>query len=230
MLSAKVALEVGKYCGSCITGGTRTRSGIPGEEEVTPSFEGDILLAVCNMHGWPAFVRALDRPARCVVIGRHPEERLRSLYTYARSGGEWWFRNSGIMNHLDAAANVTDSLENFFWPEMGRPYLEQSHSYIQRNLEEGCLFLRYKDFAMNFNQTIVKMLSWWHILQDDIPPLVALLQGADFAQKSARELKDDPHHSESKFSETVLLEVKAWIASHPDVQRLVRAQLAEVPY
>ncbi len=32
------------------------------------------------------------RPVRCVTLVREPLARLKSLYLYARSGGEAWFR------------------------------------------------------------------------------------------------------------------------------------------
>merc|ERR1712232_3251 len=123
--------------------------------EAFPTFEGDALLAIVNMRGWPEYAKGLQRPFRCVVLGREPEARLRSLYLYSRSGGEYWVRSAGIARRLNTP-NTTESLLEF-WDLMGRGYLEQSHEYVRRNVQHGCRLIPYSDFARNFNATVRAM-------------------------------------------------------------------------
>ena len=41
---------------------------MPDKNKKVPTFEGDALLAIINMHKWPSHVKELGRPARCVVF------------------------------------------------------------------------------------------------------------------------------------------------------------------
>ena len=98
LLSAKIAAEVGSACGVCVASGERSRSGIPGPVEDLPSYDGQLLHAIVNMRTWPAYAEQQrlrlggEGETLCVTILRDPLSRLQSLYGYARSGGEHWFR------------------------------------------------------------------------------------------------------------------------------------------
>eukprot|EP00928_Gymnodinium_smaydae_P071974 TRINITY_DN5542_c0_g1_i1.p1 TRINITY_DN5542_c0_g1~~TRINITY_DN5542_c0_g1_i1.p1 ORF type:complete len:597 (-),score=100.43 TRINITY_DN5542_c0_g1_i1:181-1971(-) len=231
MLAAKLLLEVGLHCGLCISGGTRRGPGIPGESEAPPTFEGDALLAVVNMRGWPEHVRSLGRPARCAVFARDPGERLRSLYLYARSGGEYWARAAGLTRRLAASndTNATEASLAHFWDIMGRGYLVQSHAYIMMSKREGCTIIRYGDFKMKFNATVLSLLSAFGIQGAEArEAIVARAQKLDFGRKSRQELERDPHHSASKFSPELVSAVELWTRTSPAVRELVKRQRDEL--
>ena len=124
VLSARIAAEVGSACGYCVASGERTRAGIPGPVETLPVYDGRLLLAITNMQTWPDYVVAQGFPdprikqpqstgtkgtVRCVSMLREPLDRLRSLYLYARSGGEAWFRyESGLMRRLQETGSTAN--------------------------------------------------------------------------------------------------------------------------
>ena len=101
LLSAKLLMDLGAACNLCVASGERSRAGIPGPEEELPTYDGDILHGIINMRSWPEYAASRgDGTARCVSIIRDPLARLKSLYLYARSGGEQWFISSGIAHML----------------------------------------------------------------------------------------------------------------------------------
>ena len=146
---------------------------------------------------------------RCVILVREPQARLRSLYTYARSGGEHWFRfESGYMQALqNTSISLQDSIE-LFWSEFGKAYLKQSHNYMLMNLNLGCLPVEMELFKTNFTHAVYTVLHAYGISERAIPHLIERLGGsADMSRKSEMQKKADAHVTANKFSAALVAEV-----------------------
>jgi hypothetical protein len=261
VLSARIVAELGTSCGVCIASGERSAAGIPGPVEELPVYEGQLLHAIINMRPWPQYARrhgyTLDSAAadamqlvgtrsdtepaavrnvtgagvRCVVILRDPASRLQSLYTYARSGGEHWFRyQSGIMAAL-ASPNITlsESL-SLFWNGFGRDYLMQSHEYLVYNLKLGCKPVTMEAFKANYSEAVKQIMVHYNVRSEVIPLLLSRLSGADLSRKTEEQKKADKHVTANKFSPALLAGVKEFLHSDPEVSELVRQQRIELGY
>ena len=124
------------------------------------------------MRGWPAYAekqkrRLVTNSVLCVTIIRDPLSRLKSLYTYARSGGEHWFRyESGIMRQLrNSTLSLKESLIDVYWDAFGKDYLMQSHEYLMANLfAHRCQPVRLEDLSKNFDGEMFALLhKQWKI-------------------------------------------------------------------
>lgn len=239
------SLQIGTACGLCVASGE-----IPGPIEDLPIYPGQMLHAIVNMRTWPQYVeqmgydmKSLLSPAssseaspsndkgivRCVVLTRDPLSRLRSLYTYARSGGEHWFRyESGYMQKLgDPSLTLQQSLD-YFWNQFGKGYLEQSHEYIMMNLKVGCIPIRMESFKSHYNDTTKELLEIYGVSSTVIPELIRRLSSADESIKSPEDLLRDAHFTSNKFSDGFVSEVKVRLTRMPEVQEVVSVQRLEM--
>jgi hypothetical protein len=243
-------LQVGTACGLCVASGERSAPGIPGPIEDLPVYPGQLLHAIVNMQTWPQYVEQQGYnvssllstassirdeteqrkgKVRCVVLTRDPLSRLRSLYTYARSGGEHWFRyESGYMQRLgDPSLTLQQSLD-LFWEEFGKGYLKQSHDYIMMNLKLGCVPIKMESFKSHYNDTTRELLEIYGINSAVIPELVRRLSSADESVKSPEDLKRDAHFTSNKFSDGLVSEVKDKLMRMPEVQDIINSQRREM--
>lgn len=228
----------------CIASGERSAPGIPGPVEELPVYEGRLLHAVINMRTWPNYVEQLGynistisgsnssgRRVRCVTLIREPLSRLRSLYTYARSGGEHWFRyRSGIMQQL---SNQSISLEEsvmLFWMTFGKAYLIQSHEFMMMNIRLGCTAVKMESFKQNYNATISKILQSYGIHPRAASRLLSKLSSSDVSAKSADEQKADAHVTDNKFSSGLVSAVKEHLLSMADVREMISVHKIELGY
>ena len=195
LLSAQILFDVGERCADfCVGSGERSRAGIPGPIESVPSYSADALHAIINMRNWPEWVAAQNRTFKCATILREPISRLRSLYLYARSGGEHWFRyESGLMQKL-RVSSLNESLR-IFWRAFGRDYIEQAHNYDYFNLAQGCIPFHLEDFKSAFNATTRRLLvDVWGLAESAAKDLVAILQIHNLAAKTDVALAANPPH------------------------------------
>jgi len=188
---------------------------IPGYESVYESDKG----------------RIAQRGVRCVVIMREPSARLRSLYTYARSGGEHWFRyETGMMARLsDSSITLNQSLA-MFWNEFGKGYLIQSHEYMSYNLKLGCQPVTMEAFRANYTAAAEKIMVQYNIRREVIPLLLSRLAGADLSQKTVAEQRADKHVTSNKFSGDLLRKVGEYFRSDPEISSIMAAQRIELGY
>lgn len=237
-LSAKIAAEVGWLCGLCVASGERSRSGIPGPVENLPTYDGELLHAIVNMRTWPIY--AEQQIARlggqgktlCVTMLRNPLSRLRSLYTYARSGGEYWFRfESRMMERLSSAANLSESL-NLFWSEFGREYLLQSHQFLMLNLQQGCYPARMESFSEDFEGTLAEVFAHWRIKASSSTALTKAIvdSGADLSRRSEKDQKSDPHVTANKFSPDLYQAIGKFFLDNPEISAHIDRQKNELGY
>lgn len=168
---------------------------------------------------------------RCVTTIRDPLSRLKSLYLYARSGGEAWFRyQSGIMQRLQETGN--ESLEaslTYFWETFGKAYLLQSHNYMMFNLNLGCTPVSMEDFKHDFDGSVRKLLRVWGVREAVVPELVRRLAPADLGRMTEAQRKADPHVTSNKFSPGLVRRVPTTLMeSVPGVKELVKQQRREL--
>lgn len=168
---------------------------------------------------------------RCVTFVRDPLSRLRSLYTYSRSGGEHWFRyKSGLMHELsDPSLSIQQSVE-LFWRLFGRSYLQQSHDFMMLNLDLGCIPIKMESFSSNFSSTVVQILRVYGVNDAAVPILLNRLSSSDVSSKTADERKRDAHVTDNKFSLSFVQEVKSQLMNMPDVRSMVVSQRIQLGY
>ena len=241
VLSARIVLEVGTACGYCVASGERSRAGIPGPVEELPSYEGKLLHAIINMKTWPQYVERmgygpetspkLNERVRCVTFLRDPIARLKSLYLYARSGGEAWFRyQSGLMQKLqDPNRTLTESIQ-FFWDEFGKEYLIQSHEYMFENLNLGCTGITMEGLKKDFDGNIGHLLHVWGIKPATIPLLVKRLEDADLSRKTQDERNSDPHVTSNKFSKDLVKQVITLLENNVEIKKMVKQHRMDLGY
>ena len=169
---------------------------------------------------------------RCVVIIRDPLSRLRSLYTYARSGGEHWFRyESGLMGQLgNSSLSLQQSLD-FFWQTFGRGYLVQSHEYSMMNLDLGCVPVKMEWFKEDYSGTVQRILRAYGISEAVIPSLSRrITSDADASLKTEEQRKADAHFTANKFSARLIREINERLAAMEEVQVMVTRHRSELGY
>ena len=154
---------------------------------------------------------------RCVTLIRDPLARLRSLYTYARSGGEHWFRyESGIMQRLaDPALTLQQSVQ-LFWDTCGHDYLLQSHEYMVMNIQLGCVPIKMEAFRSNFSDPVVQILRTYGVSEAAIPTILQRVASADLGSKSEAQRRVDAHVTANKFSPELVEEVKQILLQRVD--------------
>ena len=240
---------MGCACGLCVASGERSSAGIPGPVETLPTYRGQLLHAIVNMRTWPTYVERMgynlstlsgyhslgnssqagSPHVRCAVLVRDPLSRIRSLYTYARSGGEHWFRyESGLMNQLSNQSLTLQQSLDLFWSSFGKAYLEQSHEYTMMNIHLGCTPVKMEDFKSTYNDTLARLLRVYGVNQEVIPALVERLASADESSKSPEELRHDAHFTSNKFSVSFIREVKERLWGMPSVKDLIVSQKGEL--
>jgi hypothetical protein len=168
---------------------------------------------------------------RCVTLIRDPLSRLRSLYTYARSGGEHWFRyESNIMHQLsDPSMSLPHSID-LFWSTFGRDYLLQSHNYMTMNMQLGCVPIKMEAFRQNFSQPVVQILRTYGVRESAIPIILKRLKSADLGAKSEAQQRSDAHVTSNKFSPKFVEEVKIILMQMPEVASMVEQHRLELGY
>ena len=250
VLSARLAIELGGACGVCVASPERARTGITFGHlpiETLPVYRGEMLLAIVNMLNWPEYVQrhreTLHEAPRCAAMVRDPLSRLRSLYLYARSGGEHYFRypqpgsNSSTMETLldaDRRGGLDASLA-LFWAKHGRAYLEQSHAYTLFNVKSHrCAPLAMESFSRNFNGTVLALLDAWGVVPDATirDELVARASRHDIHGSAGVALSRDPHVTSSTFGKEMAVRVERHLMeSVAGVRAVVEQQRAELaPY
>lgn len=250
-------VQLGSVCGICVASGERSAPGIPGPVEDLPTYDGNLLHAIVNMRSWPIYVErmgysmdtllpvdtyssesrpGLDRGVvsgrvRCVALIREPLSRLRSLYTYARSGGEHWFRyRSGIMQQLSNPLLSLQQSLDLFWELFGKDYLTQSHEFMMMNIKLGCVPIKMEAFKKNYTHTISAILTAYGVHPKAVPTLIEKLESSDVSLKSETEQKADAHLTANKFSEKLVNNVKVQLMQSEDVREMVLAHRNELGY
>ncbi len=241
LLSAQIAIEVGRSCGICVASGERSTAGIPGPIEALPVYDGRLLHAIVNMREWPDYVkqqgfdvRSLVSAAynnedggrvRCVSLCRDPLARLQSLYTYARTGGEHWFRfESGFMQVLaNPKLTLYESIDQY-WKLFGKAYLVQSHDFMIENLKLGCTGIYMESFKNNFNASLVNLFNAFHINTKVHEVLITRLAKSDGSRKSEIEKAIDPHFTSSKFKKDFVKDVNSILMGMSDVRDMIEQQ------
>lgn len=176
----------------------------------------------------PEYVANRSSVSRCVTITRDPLDRLRSLYLYARSGGEAWFRStSGLMQALREPKTIEESIE-VYWREFGKEYLVQSHEYYLHNIKNGCAVVKFEQFKTDYDGAVNKMLDTFQVLPDARDKLVDLLARHDLNRMTEQQLKADMHVSSSHFRPEFLAEFKVKLAAHPEIKQMVLTQRKEL--
>jgi hypothetical protein len=239
----------------CVASGERAAPGIPGPVEDLPVYEGKLLHAIINMRTWPSYVERMgynmttlqnnsnsidtagSLPSnglgrvRCVTLIREPLSRLRSLYTYARSGGEHWFRyRSGIMQQLSNQSLSLGESVHLFWTLFGKGYLIQSHEYMIMNMQLGCTPIKMESFKKNYTDSILKILHVYDINPKAIPHLLEKLSTSDVSLKTEVEQKADAHVTANKFSSKFVTAVKEHLMGMEEVNTMVELHRKELGY
>lgn len=234
-------------CGVCVASGERSEPGIPGPVEDLPVYEGKLLHAIINMRSWPMYVKRygydlrtlLDQQTsesgagrvRCVTLVREPLSRLRSLYTYARSGGEHWFRyKSGLMQRLSNQSLSLQQSVELFWDTFGKGYLVQSHEYMMMNIDLGCKPIKMESFSQNYTATTLNILQEYGVHSRAVPHLLSRLSGSDVSKKTLDQQRQDAHVTANKFSNEFVKNVKVHLLKNRDVREMVEAQRVELGY
>jgi hypothetical protein len=245
LLSAQIAIELGRSCGICVASGERSTAGIPGPIEALPVYDGRLLHAIVNMRGWPAYVKQQGFDVRsiastsynnenggqvtCVTLLRDPLARLQSLYTYARSGGEHWFRfESGLMKVLTNPKLTLPESVDRYWELFGKSYLLQSHEYMSENLKLGCTGIFMEDVKNDFNTSVVKIFNAFKINANVHDKLLMRLAKSDGSRKSEIEKVIDPHFTSSKFKKGFVKEVNKILMDMSEVRAIVEQQRADL--
>jgi len=245
LLSGTIVNELGRTCGLCVASGERSRAGIPGPVEDLPTYDGRILHAITNMRTWPDYVekRGFDmrslthnetisnKQVVCATLIRDPISRLRSLYTYARSGGEHWFRTESCYKARleDPTLTLQQSLD-FFWNEFGKEYLVESHIYTMQNLKHGCTRIKMEAIKSDFNGAMGELFDAYGINQHAQRILLARLSKQDTSTMSATRLQKDSHFTANKFSKKLVDEILSRLLDMPEVKLLVEQQRIELGY
>ena len=202
VLSAKILLSIALECNFCLASGTRDSAGIPGPGTHVPTYKGNVLHAIMNMDEWPSYVEqhSSTNSFKCVVITRDPLNRLKSFYTYARSGGEHWLRyESDIMTSLRTAENLEESVQ-IFWDRVGKEYLLSSHTAYMNDSSLGCSEIKFEDLSNDFGSGIGRLLDIFEVNESARGHLVKKLMLHDRSKVSEAELVKDIHVSSMKFS------------------------------
>ncbi len=167
---------------------------------------------------------------RCVTLLRDPLSRLRSLYTYARSGGEHWFRfESGLMQALsNSSITLQDSLD-LFWQQLGQAYLVQSHKYLMMNLVLGCAPIHMESFKNNFIDTLRQVLTVYGINEAAQGPLVERISSsADVGRQTEQQRRADSHLTANKFDPALVREMDHRLMDMSPVRNMVTTQRKEL--
>ena len=228
LLSAKILFDVGMSCHFCVASGERSHAGIPGPEESIPTYKGEMLHAIINMRDWGTYVA--DQSYRCATILRDPIARLKSLYLYARAGGEAWFRRDSGLMQLLRVRNLTESL-NLFWNHFGRDYIVQAHEYDRFNIEnQNCDVYRLDEFKQNFDATTRRLLvQTWKLREDAAEILLKKLRRHDVTHSSSH-MQRDPHVSSTNYSPEFISNVTRGLSQMKEVMNVVEEQRSVVPY
>lgn len=194
--------------------GTRDSAGIPGPGTRTPTFRGKLLHALMDMDEWPEYVaeHSSSNSSRCVSMTRDPLNRLRSFYTYSRSGGEHWVRyETDIMESLRKAKSLQESLE-VFWNRIGRTYLLASHESYLKDEARGCYEIKFEDLTKDYEATMRRLLRVFGVCSQPAEDrLVNKLQRHDRSNVTATQeklLAKDMHVSSKKFSPSMIREME----------------------
>ena len=217
---------------------------IPGPIETLPVYRGEMLLAIVNMLNWPEYVarhrEVLPEAPRCAAMVRDPLSRLRSLYLYARSGGEHYFRYPQLgrnTSHMAALLDVDraeglDASLALFWEEHGRAYLAQSHAYTLFNVRDrACAPLAMESFARDYNGTVRALLDAWGVAPGARAELVARASRHDIGARTAAgaALSQDAHVTSATFGRAMTARVeRRMMESVPGVRAAVEQQRAEL--
>ena len=193
--------------------GTRDSAGIPGPGTHIPTFKGKLLHALMDMDEWPHYVETHSNTntSNCVSMTRDPLNRLRSFYTYSRSGGEHWVRyETDIMESLRNTNTLKDSVQ-LFWDRIGKDYLVKSHQSYLNDEQRGCFEIKFEDLTAEYETTIRRMLGVFGIPSSSAAAdrLVQTLSRHDrskLTQSQEKMLAKDMHVSSKKFSRNVLQE------------------------
>ena len=231
--------------------GERSAPGIPGPVEATPTYEGKLLHAIINMRTWPSYVENMGydmqtlvsnashieiqtgKPGRvrCVTLIREPLSRLRSLYTYARSGGEHWFRyRSGLMKTLGNSSHSLEQSIGLFWDIFGKDYLLQSHEYMIMNMKLGCKPIKMELFQQNFSDAVLTLLKTFGVDNKATPALLRKLSSSDISKKTKEERIADAHITANKFTGAFVAEVRTQLLQIDEASRLIQLHRAELGY
>ncbi len=160
LFRSKILLDIATECNFCMAMGTRERAGIPGPGTKTSTFEGKLLHALMDMDEWPEYVaeHSESNTSRYISMTWVPLNRLRSFYTYSRSGGEHWVRyETDIMESLRSAKSLQKSLE-LFWNRIERTYLVASHESCKNDEARGCYEIKFEDLQKDYEGTIRRIL------------------------------------------------------------------------
>jgi hypothetical protein len=194
--------------------GTRDTAGIPGPGTHVPTFRGKLLHALMDMDEWPSYVEAHSpsNASRCVSMTRDPLNRLRSFYTYSRSGGEHWVRyETNIMKSLRSAPTLKESVR-WFWENIGKTYLVASHESYKKDENRGCYQIRFEDLTRDYDGTIRRILRVFAISSSSAEDhLVRTLGRHDRSRATGvveELLAKDMHVSSKKFSKELIAEVE----------------------
>ena len=169
---------------------------------------------------------------RCVTLVRDPLSRLRSLYTYARSGGEHWFRfESKIMAKLaDKNATLAESLDTY-WNLFGKEYLEQSHAYTKYNLNLGCTGVKMENFHENFNASISMILGVYGVRTQVHEEIISSLgKTADSSRMSKSQRNANPHLTSIKFSSKLLRDMTEYLMQKEEIRDMIEKHRLELGY
>lgn len=230
VLSAKLLLDMATLCGYCIASGQRDRAGIPGVVHA-PSYRGGQLLHAADMvEEWPHYTRG--KTYQCISMTRDPLSRLRSFYTYARSGGEHWVRyETNLMHVLRSNNNTLNESIQHFWQRAGRDYLSQSHASFRADLvERNCVEIRFEDLMRNFEQTLLQMLRVFGVSSPGVvEPLVERMLRHDRRHVQAELLAKDPHASSNKYSKEMLEQVeRIMLQENGEIAAMIQEQRSEM--
>ena len=193
--------------------GTRESAGIPGPGTKVPTFKGKLLHSLMDMNEWPAYVQehSSTNTSRCVSMTRDPLNRLRSFYTYSRSGGEHWVRyETNIMESLRNANTLKESVQ-LFWDRIGKTYLLTSHQSYLNDEQWGCYEIKFEDLTKDYERTMRRILRVFGILSNAEDHLVRTLTRHDRSGMTSKEeklLAKDMHVSSKKFSSSMIKEVE----------------------
>lgn len=212
-------------------------------------YEGKLLHAIINMRTWPLYAErfgydmaSVSNPnqsrsfqetgrIRCVTLIREPLSRLRSLYTYARSGGEHHFRyKSGIMQQLSNQSISLSESVDLFWSLFGKGYLMQSHEYMMMNIKLGCVPIKMESFKQNYTDTILRILDVYGIQLRAVPHLLDRMSHSDVSLKSIDQQRADAHVTANKFSSKLVTNVKKYLMEMEEVNYLVHLHKEELGY
>lgn len=190
------------------------------------------------MRNWPLYaekygysLNTINNTIKCVLLIRDPLTRLKSLYTYARSGGEHWFRyESGIMQKLSNPNITLNESIHLFWNEFGKDYLIQSHEYNLFNLKLGCNPIKMEDIKLNYNQTMIQLLKYYHFNNNSIHILLNKLILSDISKKSLKQQQINKHITSNKFNNIFIENLTNILLNITDVYNLIQLYRKELNY